>query len=361
MRNILHIIESLEFGGAEKVVLQLANGLSSKYNISICITKREGDLIKDVNKNISIYPLNSKEGNDLSIIPSIAKIIKENKIDVVHIHNWGVFIESVLASKYAGVNRIVHTVHGPYISYEVGVANNLKKHFRHFIEYILSFFVYKFISVSNAIKSYMIDDIGINKNRIKTIHNGIKGLLKKERSINNLNSINLVCVGRVAKIKNHRLLLSALKEACETVDVCLTIVGDGPEFDEIISYSNELKINDKIDFMGFRTDIDDILKNMDICIVTSDYEGISIAILEAMSLGMPVIASNVGGNPETVIDNKTGILFGKGDKNDLVKAIIRMASNKSLRESMGNAAFTHFQKNFHEDNVLNQYSLLYSD
>jgi glycosyltransferase involved in cell wall biosynthesis len=358
-KNILHIIESLEFGGAEKVVLQLANGMSKKANVSICVTKREGDLLSDVNDDVVVHALNSREGNDYSVISKIARIIKDNNIDVVHGHNWSVFIEAALASKYAGVDRFVHTIHGPYMSYDETILSKLKIYLRHVIERILSLFVYRFISVSDSIKNYMSNQIGINEKRIQTIHNGIKGLLKKDRTDVSENTINLISVGRVAKIKNHKLLLDALKIASENIDLHLTVVGDGPELENIKKQADDLSLNEKIDFLGFRTDIDDILKNMDICVVTSDYEGISIAILESMSVGLPVIATSVGGNPETVVDNETGILIGKGDKDALALALIKMASDESLRKSMGEAGNKRFYNAFHEDNVLEQYSAVY--
>jgi len=361
MKNILHIIESLEFGGAEKVVLHLANGLSDKYNISICVTKREGELLKELKDNISIFSLKSDDGNNLSTIRKIAKIIKDNKINVVHIHNWGVFIESTLASKLCGVDRIIHTVHGPYISYSNEFISNLKKFIRHSIERLISKYIYKFITVSKSIKDYMVDDIGINKNKIITIHNGIAGLNKSAHCSSSKKILNLISIGRVAKIKNHYLLLDALNKINNSIDYNLTVVGDGPELNNIKKYCDKLKLNDKVNFLGFRNDIENILVDMDLCIVTSDYEGISIAILESMSVGIPVIATSVGGNPETVINEETGLLIEKGNVDALADAILKLSNNRSLLDTMGIASYQRFKNYFHESIVFNAYSLIYDE
>ena len=361
MRNILHIIESLEFGGAEKVVLQLANGLCEDFNISICLTKREGELRRDVSERIRVYPLLSGEGNNFSVIKSIRDIIDNEKIDVVHIHNWGVFVESVIASRLSGVKNILHTVHGPYITYNKGFVPLLKKTIRHKIEKILSYYVTKFISVSDAIQDYMVKQIGINRNKIVTIHNGIKGLTRIAEKTDKSAFINLVSVGRVAKVKNHKLLLKALSELDSQLPVHLTVVGDGPELESVKEYCKSLNLVDKVSFTGFKTNINEILSEMDICVVSSDYEGISIAILEAMSLGMPVIASAVGGNPEIVNDNETGILFSKGNADELATAIQKLSKNKKLAENMGENGLKRFLNHFHEKYVLEQYSDLYND
>lgn len=361
MANVLHIIESLEFGGAEKVLLQLANGMSSYHNIRICVTKREGDLLKDVKDNITVFSLKAREGNDLTIIPKIAKIIRDENIDIVHIHNWGVFIESVLAAKYAGANKIIHTVHGPYLSYSEGFLSRLKISSRHFIERLISIFVFRFVCVSDSIQDYMIHQIGISKKRLVTIHNGIKGLVHKKRTDSLINTVNLVSIGRVARIKNHKLLIEALSKIGNTLDLHLTVVGDGPELDTVKEYTRKLGLSNKINFLGFRKDIDKIMQDMDICVVTSDYEGVSIAILEAMSVGIPVIASNVGGNPETVSHNETGLLFEKGNVDELVSVISKIITDKQLQKKMGAAGYQRFLKHFHEKNVLKQYAALYAE
>lgn len=361
MKNILHIIESLEFGGAEKVVLQLANGMSDTYNISICITKREGELLNKLAGDVNVFSLKADDGNNYSTVTKIKNIINDNNIDVVHIHNWGVFIESALASKLSGVSKVIHTVHGPYIFYNNDFISKLKISIRHFIEKFLSKYVSKFVSVSSSIKDYMVNEIGIKNEKIEVIHNGISGLNQKTPDPNVPGIINFVSVGRVAKIKNHQLLLNALSMIGDEIKFHLTIVGDGPELNNIKVQSNKLLLNNKISFLGFRTDLDEILKNMDICVVTSDYEGISIAILEAMSVGMPVVASCVGGNPETVVDSETGMLFPKDDQEALAGALIKLSKNLELRRSMGDSGYQRFIKHFHEDNVFKQYSRLYEN
>lgn len=359
MKSVLHIIESLEFGGAEKVVLQLANGMSKNYKVFVCATKREGELFNKFNNDVTVFSLEESEGNNISTIKKITNIIKNNNIDIVHIHNWGVFIEATIASKLSGCAKTIHTVHGPYISYPNNTLANIKKYVRHTLERRLSKYIFSFISVSTAIKEYMISDIGINNNKINVIHNGIQGLSRTKTHVNNSPVVNFVSVGRVAKIKNHKLLLDCLHMIGNTVNYHLTIVGDGPELDNLKKQSENLSLNNNITFMGFRSDLANILSTMDVCVVTSDYEGISIAILESMSLSLPVIATSVGGNPETVIDSETGILFPKGDKIALCESIKKLSKNRNIRQALGNNGYNRFIKYFHENNVFSSYTKIY--
>lgn len=362
MKNVLHVIESLEFGGAEKVVVQLANRFSETYNVTICITKRRGELCDAVNQKVKQVCLFGSEGNDFSVIGKLVAVIKENAVDVVHIHNWSVYIETVLAARIAGVKDVILTVHGPYIDYTNDNKSRLKKYIRHTIERFLSRYVSYFVPVSCAIKGYIESEIGINSSKIQVIHNGVKALNVKNRRIQpSTGSIKLVMIGRIAIIKNHKLMLDALNDLVgNNIDVFLTIAGDGPELECIKKYADDNHLNKYIDFLGFRNDIENILSDKDIFILTSNYEGISIALLESMSMGMPAIATRVGGVPETIVHEKTGLLIKAGDKEALVESIMCLSSNTELRVEMGTLAYDYFLKEFTEDKVIEQYNKLYN-
>lgn len=359
MYQVLHIIESLEFGGAEKVVVHLANAMADDFKVSLCLTKREGELLSQIKPSILVNSLNAGEGNNLSSIIKLVEIISSNKIDIVHIHNWGVFVESVIAARIAGCSKIFHTVHGPYIQYPVSRKFKIKKFIRHTVEKTLSKLITRHISVSNDIKKYMVKDIGINENKIITIHNGIRALRSESKAHKHEGSCTrFVIVGRVAKIKNHALLLRSLKIVLEQVDASLTIVGDGPELNNIRNLARTLNIEDDVEFLGFRDDVNSLLNEMDILVVSSEYEGISIAILEAMSLGLPVIATCVGGNPETIIHNKTGILVEQNE-HSLSEAMIKLAMDPKLRNHLGRRANQLFFEHFSEQKVIDSIVELY--
>lgn len=363
MAHIMHLIESLEFGGAEKVVVHLANRLCKDNQVSICLTKRNGELVSELNSNIKVYSLNSPEGNDYSLPGKLRKLLRENHVDILNSHDWGVFIESALAVRKLKTVKLVHTVHGPYTNYPDGISSKFKIKLRHIAENYLSRYVYKMITVSDSIKEYIIRDININKNIISTIHNGIDdiGDTFESKSNNKGNYIiKLVTVGRLAKVKNYKLLLTALKITLKTAsNFHLTIVGDGPEKKELIQYCDSLELNQYVTFLGFRRDIKDILASNDVFVMSSNYEGISIALLESMSLSMPSIATSVGGIPETILNGETGFLVPSNDEIAYAKRLVKILKNPNLIPILGRNARELFIKEFNSNVVLSKYRALY--
>ncbi len=360
MINILHIIESLEFGGAEKVVVHLANKLCDQHNIMICVTKRSGELCEQLDSRIKVICLYGKEGNDLTVPLKLSRIIRNNNINIIHTHDWGIYLEATSALILNSQCKMIHTVHGSYMPYSSSLVDQLKLKFRHFLEKLSSLRVSKFVAVSKSIKNYIHDDIHISHKKLLTIHNGIEG--HKPRSFSNatFSPLKLITVGRLAPVKKHKAMIDAVKIAANMgTKVTLTIVGDGPEYSNLTEYVKASGLSDNVKFKGFRTDISVLLADHHVFILSSDYEGISIALLEAMSTGLPGISTNVGGISDTIIDQKTGILVDKGDSVNMAKAIIQLATNPSQIEFMGANAYDYFVENFHESVVLNEYNTLY--
>ena len=291
----------------------------------------------------------------------LADIITDRTIDIVNIHNWAIFIESWLAVRKAGMAGVIMTVHGPYTDYGSGIFERFKKMFRHFCERIVarSLRVKKIITVSDSIQEYILSDIGLMPEKLVTIHNGIKPLSVK-RSSETGPGLRLITVGRLADIKNHRMMLDAVKLVKkEDIAVQLTIVGDGPKRLFLTNYAQRLGIGGNVRFLGFRSDIDSLLAEHDAFVLSSDYEGISIALLEAMSLAKPAIATNVGGISEMIQNGYSGLIVEKGDSRSFADAIIKLALSRDTCLELGNNALQYFNSKFHEDIVIGEYNKLY--
>ena len=359
--RIMHLLESLEFGGAEKVVVHLANKFSEDNEVSICVTKRTGELASDVNNDIKIYCLNSPEGNNHHLAAEIKELLIKNNIDILHSHNWGIYVNAALAVRTLKNTKLIHTIHGPYMNYMPGMVSIVKIKLRHIIEMYLSKYACKIVVVSKSIKNYIIHDINIKENLLRIIHNGIADVGKSTSEHKN-SIVKFVTVGRLAKIKNQILLLKACKKTLKlNNDFHLTFVGDGPEKNNLINFCNENNLNEYVTFLGFRDDVINILQEHDVFLLSSDYEGISIALLESMSLAMPSIATNVGGLPDTLIDNKTGYLVPPNDFHSYSDKLLEFINEPSKINTMGNKARDFFLSQFHEDVVINEYRTLYHD
>jgi len=359
--RVLHIVESLEFGGAEKVVASLANGLAASHDISICCVKRLGALAADIDSRISVVCLNKGEGNDYLLPFRLTYLMIRGRFDVVHTHSWSVFLEGGIAGAFAGARVMLHTAHGPYAEYPPSLRSRLKLRLRHFLERLVARRFDRIVAVSGAIQNYIETTIHIPRKRLLTVHNGISDNRRPsdrpEREI-----ITFLTVGRLAPIKNHDMLLRAFHRiAMLRSDVRLVIVGDGPERSALEDQISRLRIEDRVSLPGFRPDIDALLADADVFVLTSRYEGISIALLEAMRSGLPAIGTSVGGIPETIAEGATGFLIAPDDDEALADAMTRLADSKLLRETMGERGSDHFRNNFSLATMLSRYQQLYGN
>lgn len=358
--HILHVIESLEFGGAEKVVIHLANRLSEKHKVTVCLIKYRGDLVGELSEKINVISLDLGEGIHFDLPRKLGNVILKNAIDIVNTHNWAVFFESYLAVKKVKMAKVILTVHGPYTEYGPGIRQLIKKKIRHFFERraAKSKYIGKIVTVSDSIQDYIISEIGIPREKLLTIHNGIGAI--DCQSVGNDDVLRLISVGRLATIKNHKLMIDALNLCVlQNRNIYLTIVGDGPEREYLEHYVRDLELTDHIEFLGFRNDIKELITAHDVFVLSSDYEGISIALLEAMSLSRPTIATNVGGIPETIQHQKSGLIVPKGDVERFSEAILKLGKSREWQKEMGSNAREYFQNNFHEDIMLDKYVNLY--
>lgn len=343
--RILQVIESLEFGGAEKVVVMLANELVKSHEVSVCCLKTLGPLAAELDSRIRTFCLNKQEGNDYRLPFRLSRLFRSERIDVINTHNWAVFLEGALAAKLARVPVRIHTVHGPYTDYPAAWKGQLKRWLRHTLERWLARSFNRIITVSDSIQPYLIGQIGIQPARITTVHNGIaaRTIAHPPRG----EQTTFITVGRLATIKNHTLLLRSFALLTRQYPQCrLIIVGDGPQRQQLEQLIRELGIGHAASILGFRSDIDELLGKADIFVLSSNYEGISIALLEAMRAGLPVIATRVGGVPETVRDRETGLLVAANDESAFLEAMLQLVSTPDLQKKFGQAGHAFFKKEF---------------
>lgn len=355
--HILHIIESLEFGGAEKIVVDLANGFTNRARVSVCCFKTFGALRPTLAPTVEAFCFDKGEGNDYLVPVRLAREIRRRKIDVVHTHNWGTFVEGTLAAGYAGAAVRVHTVHGSYAKCGEGIVASGNRAVRHWVERRVASLCHRIVGVSDSICADIEREIGLSSSLLCTIHNGIEVNVPTKPRMSP--RTRFVSVGRLAAIKNFPLMLSAFARLAGREHASLTIVGDGPERAHLMALSAQLGLGDRVHFVGFSYDVPRYLADADVFLVSSNYEGISIAVLEAMQAGLPVIATNVGGISETVVDGVTGMLIPAGDCEALTSAMAALVASRQTRQRMGSAGYALVVEKFSRQAMLDRYASLY--
>lgn len=360
--RILHVIETLDFGGAEKIVVALANSLARDHDVTVCCLKRTGVLATELDPRIDVVCFDKKEGNDYLLPWRLERFIRTRSYDVVHTHNWAVFLDGGIGGARARAPFLIHTAHGPYPDYPPTLLGRSKKGLRRLLERRLARRFGAIVTVSHAIADYVTRDVGIPRSHVHVIHNGIPeaATAGTGRATDAQAAVTFITVGRLAAIKNHRLMLLAFARLLRSrPDARLVVVGDGPERPALEALARETGAEGRVELLGFRTDIDGLLARADVFLLTSHYEGISMALLEAMRAGLPAIGTSVGGIPETIVDGRTGILVPPDDADSLTAAMSALANDATRRQKMGEEARAYLLREFSHSVMMQKYLTLY--
>ncbi|MCK4236754.1 MAG: glycosyltransferase [Candidatus Krumholzibacteria bacterium] len=352
MINILHVIDSLDVGGAEKVVYFLTTGLDrARYNVIVCSMESERtNFMSERLKTLEykVYFLNRHRGFDIGLARRIRKIIGRENIDIVHCHIGGELYGHLAA--IATDASVLTTIHGEFnyglkMRFVLSFLNTAKKNYK--------------IAVSRELQSrHRLDDL---------IYNGIDiHAMKTERTPTDLridmasNEVVVGIIGRLNEIKNHKNFLDASALICRQLDnVRFLIVGSGPLQQSLEQYAANLGIASKTTFTGHRDDVENVLQLIDISVLSSDAEGLPVVALESMAAGKPLVSTRVGGMPELIEENETGLLVPPRDPESLSNAIARLITDGGLRERIGRAARARVAERFSLRGMIEQYETLY--
>jgi glycosyltransferase involved in cell wall biosynthesis len=226
------------------------------------------------------------------------------------------------------------------------------------IDRLLALFSHGIICNSHKSADNLKRKYHFNRKKIFTVHNGINGInfLKGSNcdSENNelLNSSLPKIVGTIGRLcpqKNHRLFLYMAKiviNKSQNKNLRFWIVGGGALKNELENYARRLGIEENVVFTGERSDIPSLLHSMDIFVMTSLYEGLSNTIMEAMLAGLPVVATDVGGNSELIIDGETGFFCPSGDAKALARKVVHLIDNETEAQQMGENGKNRIINNF---------------
>ena len=362
--RILHITHSLNIGGLERVVVDLAKGFKKKgHVVSICCLDGKDPLgIEAERVGVKVFPLNKKPGIAWSLPHRIAEIIKAEQINLIHTHNEAGLIYGSTAALFAGVRRIVHTEHGKESSYD-------RKKVIRIIERYLLRKVNGVVAVSEDLRTKIVNWHGLQNDKIHVISNGIdivsfgrKEARKVKRSKMGFKDENFV-IGNVASLlflKNHNFLLGIFRELLKELPTLkLVLIGDGPLRGDLEFSAMKMGISNNVLFLGPRKDVVELLPILDLFVLPSLTEGISLSLLEAMAAGIPVVASAVGGNSEIIESWKNGFLIPLESEEEWVRTMKTIIQNIDLRRSVSKMAEQTVAQRFSLTMMMDRYERLY--
>ncbi len=333
--KILQILTDTNVGGAG---IWLLNFLKSydRETLDVKVVLPKGAILSEEVKKLGNQVIEAEEIADKSFSLSGIKVFKDifskEKPDIIHTHAC---ISARIAGRLCGV-KIVNTRH--CLEDKKSFPKNI------FYRFVNNFLSDRVIGVSKAVVDNLIDD-GIKEKKVHLVYNGINPLSEisneEKESIRkkyNFTEKNIVAgiVARLEEVKNHELFLKAAKLCLENdSELRFLIVGTGSLEDKLKEIAKEYGISDKVSFAGYIKDVNDITNIIDIAVLTSQKEALSIALIEAMSLGKPCVATNSGGPCEVIEDKKSGYIVENYNENKLADAILDLSSDFEKRVRFG--------------------------
>jgi glycosyltransferase involved in cell wall biosynthesis len=358
--RLLYLITRAEHGGAQAHVLDLAMGVRERFEVEVA-TGEEGfltDACREHDIPVHVVPHLRREIeplNDVRVLKELVQLMRRIEPDLVHAHTFKAGFLGRLAANYSKI-ACVYTAHmwhfgsaAPFVWRAVSPA----------CERLAARWCDRIITVSEqAARNALQYRIAHSPRQVVAIRNGISEHPARAR-LDHGKTLSCTMVARFADYKDHGVLLRAFAKV--PGQPRLKLVGDGASLPAAKKLAEDLGIRDRVEFKGARGDVPEILAQTDVFVLASKTETLPISILEAMRAGLPVIASDVGGISEEVVDGETGLLVPVGSVEELSAALRRLLADKQLRIAMGNAGRRRFERVFHADTMIERTQTLYED
>jgi sugar transferase (PEP-CTERM/EpsH1 system associated) len=322
---VFHILYRFDVGGLERVIANCINEFPQKDYRHVIIALTEAcDFVQHIKADIEIIALDKKPGLDWSIYKKMWLLFNKYKPQVCHSYNFS-SLEFQFIAFLNFCPRRIHAEHGRDIDDPQGLNRK-----RNIFRKIMSFFTHKFIAVSADLETWLTNKVGISAKKVKLIYNGIDtnqfNLTSIPADLHDLETMFVIgTVARLTTIKDQKTLIHAFKQAVASSEngasLRLLIVGDGPCMEQLQQLTRKLTISEQVIFTGARADVSELLSLMNLFVLPSLSEGTPMCVLEAMACKTPIIASNVGGLPELIVEGTNGMLVPVGNIEQFAKAI----------------------------------------
>lgn len=366
--KVIHIYKDFDIynGLIETFLLMAKNFDTKRFDFKVCVFNYKGSSYgkKFCDLGGELKSLNASWEDNPLIIYKLYKYLKKENPKIVQTYILKPNLYGRIAAKLARVPVIIST-ELTLKNQAPTVLRRVRDFFFHPINALLNRYTDLIICASEAIMKQWSDKDNVE--RFKVIYppfdssrlSDMKQSYPKKTDDKNEDMV-IGIVGRLSEEKRHVDLLKAfVKVSAAFPKVSLLIVGDGYLRSRLEKKVESLNLQSKVTFAGFQENVFPLLREMDIFVLPSRTEGLGIVLLEAMSLRLPVIATNIGGIPEVVIHNETGILVPPERPSELARAIVKLLSDPEKMRKMGEQGRERVLKHFHPGNFIQQHENIY--
>ena len=364
--RILHVIENVNTGGAEHMLLNLVTEqVRRKHHVEVMCLFELGDLVEHFTAiGVTVTACHKRNGVDVPFIRRVMGVMQAFSPDVVHCH-------SLMGNYYVAFVRLLTLSRAIQIVTRHGLLREGEVNRLGFL-FELSLWLTRWaVGVCDTVSDELLTKHARFTPRILTIKNGINVARFKPRNPDSQHRLkaqlrlaeDYCMVGIVARlnpIKNHRLLLDAFALLNKhNPHSALVIVGDGAIRQELEAYAHTLNIAAVVFFLGDRADVPELLAGLDVFVLSSDNEGYSLALLEAAAASLPLVATDVGGNADIVQPGKNGLIVPSNNSVALAEALMRVLADAEQANAMGEQARAWVEQNGSVQAMANAYERLY--
>lgn len=359
--RVLHMLWSGGIGGMEEYVTVLIKKFDpARYEIHLCCLAEKGAIFEEARReNSNVVFIGMKNGYDIPGVIKLFIYLYRGKFDLIHSHNANILsnVPVCLLKK----NRIIYTEHNHPIS------KNIFDKMRLFYRLFSGCFPC-ITAISDFVKQKIVDNTNISPDKIIVVQNGIdtdrfncnlplpEGII----SLAGRNKYTVGFIGRMDDIKRPWLFVETAAHLIKKYNTySFIMVGDGPEFIKIKKMISDYKIDDYFKLLGFRRDVQYLLRLFDALLMTTEGEGFGITLLEAMAVGTPVFAVNSGGIPEIIKDKGNGILLDSADPRKIADQIDVVLKDGELLDKIKNKAIKDVRLKFSVKNSASHMEELY--
>lgn len=357
---IAHVIPTLRTGGLEGVVVRLTDCLRTEFEHAVITPSGDGPLRHRFPAGVRVIAMAEQHRPDWANALRMARLFRALRPDIVHSRNWSC-VDAIVGARLAQVPVVIHGEHGRDASDPKG-----RNRPRRWTRRLLAPLVAQFVTVSQDLAGWLVKDVGVPARKVVVIPNGVDAgrfvvdRVAARRALDlPADGVTIGTVGRLDPVKDQAGLVQAFAQLGSHPKHVLVIAGDGPSRSAIEGVIRDLELAGRVRLLGERTDVPQVLGAFDIFAQSSLAEGMSNTILEAMAAGLPVVATDVGGNAELVLDGITGRLVRDRTPRALAAALKSYSDDRVLAARHGGAGRDRVRAEFTLEGMAQAYADLY--
>ena len=363
MKTILHTIDTTGPGGAETVFIDLATSLPENKYRSVVVIRGRGWVYDELcRRGVEPILLDAKGSFNWRYLKALATLIRHEKVDLIQSHLLGSNVYCALAGLITR-KPVVATFHG---AVDIGENERLKS-----LKFgAINMGASSIVAVSDSLRENIVKRTPLRNSKTCVVYNGIdtadfnrasSDRLRKKMGWND-SDIIIGSLGNIRTAKSYDVLLRAaalLKDQTTHFHFVIAGQGKGDLYDDLLKLRDELELGDSVHFLGFNDDPAEFLSNLDMFLLSSTSEGFSIATIQAMAAGLPVVATRSGGPQEIITHEINGWLVNPGDPQLIADALEKLGSDNELRQRLAQSGQKHAVNTFDAKNMISAYEAIY--